>query len=547
MRINAENGIVKILQKEGIAWVSTFPEGIINNACGEEGIQNIMTRTERYAVALADGFSRVSNGKKFGVCSIMSGLNAAGIQMAYGALAQAWEDSTPLLCITTGIPSEIKGQEHYDLFQAFRNISKWIGYINTPNRVPEYMTKAISYLKSGKLGPVLIQLPPNLGQYDDDEHIYYPIKRRKFQGDPSDVKVASRALLSAKNPIIYAGQGIFYADACDELLRFASLLNAPVLTTLKGKSAFPEDHPLSLGVRGIPVEKFLKKSDLILAIGWSQVPNPFGNTIPSGKPIIQVTIDDMDINWKYNVNHAIIGDAKLVLNQLIKEVEDQGVANRRAQKKLIEEIQVAKEEQISKYKSYLTSNEKPINPYRVFYELSNLINKNNSIVTPESGGTRDQLSTIYEATIPHGFIGWGNVSTLGFSLGAAAGAKLAFPNRQVINVTGDAGVGYMHGDFETLLRNNIGVTTIHINNNGFSGYGPGFWGAGHHPYTADVTSSSIQNMARSVEAIGLYAERVEEPDEVAPAIKRALKQNLSGKPSYIEIICSQFPIWDNWV
>jgi len=508
-----------------------------------------MMRTERFAIAVADGFSRVSNGKRIGVCSVQGGMNAAGIQDAYSGIVQAYEDSSPILCVTGGVPPAIRETERWNTSEAFRSATKWTGFINKAHRVPEYLRRAFTYLRTGRPGPVLLQLPRGLGEYDESEFPYVPVKGWRHKGDPGDVKVAVRALLAAKRPLIYAGQGIFNADACDELREFAELFQAPVLTTLKAKSCFPEDHALSLGVRGTPAERFLRTSDLIFAVGSSLSPGRFSHHVPdpSGKVIVQCTIDEMDINRNYRVDHAIVGDAKLVLGQLIAEVKEQASFKRGSRKELLREVEEAKREHMEKYTPLMGSDEKPINPYRVYRELMQTIDRGNSFVTHDSGNTRDQLSTVYEALIPHGFLGWGNVSTLGFGLGAAIGAKLAFPERQVVNFTGDAGVGYQLGNYEALVRNEIGITTIHINNSGFGGYGPGFWGAGHSPYTSKVTPSAIVKMAEAAEALGEYAERVEDPDEIAPALKRAFKENRSGRPAYLEVICCQHPVFGRWV
>jgi len=546
MNVKAANGLVRTLKAEGVTEVCTFPTSIFNNACGEEDVANFMVRDERYAVAVADGFSRVSNGKRFGVCSSMGGLNPAGIQMAYGAIAQAYEDSSPILCLTDGVPAGATGRPRYDIDDAFRSVTKWSGYINAAERVPEFMRRAYTHLKSGRPGPVLLQLPRGLGEYDEDEFPYAPVKGWKTMADPGDVKTAVRALRSAEKPVIIAGQGIFYADACQELLEFAELARAPVLTTLKGKSCFPEDHPLSVGVRGEPAEHFLRKSDLIFAIGYSLSMTGFGHTIPdaAGKKIIQCIVEESDINRRYRTDHAIIGDAKLVLYQLIEELEAQGVPKR---KSIVGEIEAVKKEKAEKYGPLMASGETPINPFRVYAEIMEALDRGNSFVTHESGNTRDQLSTVYEALVPHGFMGWGNVSTLGFGLGAAMGAKLAMPERQVVSVTGDAGFGYQVGNYEALVRNGMGVTTVHINNSGFSGYGPGFWGPGHSPYTSELTPSDIVKTAKTVEGLGIHSERIDDPDEVTPALKRALKLNASGKPAFIEVICCRYPVFGGWI
>jgi len=546
LKVKAANGLVKILKEEGVRWVGTFPTNVFNNACGEEGVPNFMVRDERYAVAVADGYSRVSNGKRFGVCSVMGGLNPAGAQMAYGALAQAYEDSSPILCLTDGVPPDSSGRPRYDIDDAFQSVTKWSGYINRAERVPEFMRRAMTHLRSGRPGPILLQLPRGLGKYDTDDFPYAQVKGYKTMADPKDVETAIRALRSARKPMIYAGQGIFHADACEELLGFAELMQAPVLTTLKGKSCFPEDHPLSIGVRGEPAERFLHKSDLVFAIGCGLSTTNFGHTIPNAvmKKIVQCVVEESDINRRYRVDHAVLGDGKLVLGQLIDEVEKQGAPRRPG---IVEEIEEAKKSKEGKYRPLMDSDEIPINPYRVYGEMMEVLDRGNSFVTHESGNTRDQLSTVYEAIIPHGFMGWGNVSTLGFGLGAAMGAKLAFPERQVVSVAGDAGFGYQVGNYEALVRNGMGITTIHINNSGFGGYGPGFWGPGHSPFTSEVAPSDVVNTAMTVEGFGIHSERVEDPDEVATALKRALKENEAGRPAFIEVICCKYPVYGQWL
>ncbi len=182
----------------------------------------------------------------------------------------------------------------------------------------------------------------------------------------------------------------------------------------------------------------------------------------------------LDINRSYETHHAVIGDAKLTLQALIGELSKQGGS--RNNPALIEEIHTARAAFHTKFRPFMESNEKPINPYRVIGDLMKVLDPKASFVTADSGNTRDQTSTVYEAQIPRGHLGWGNVSTLGFSLAGATAAKLAFPDRQCVNITGDAGVCYMMGNFEALARYGIGTTTLHINNGGYSGYGPGFWG-----------------------------------------------------------------------
>lgn len=543
MKVKAVNGLVRLLREEGTEWVCTFPTNIFVNACGEEGMPLVMVRTERFAVGVADAYSRAMNGRKIGVSAVMGGLNAAGTQMAYGALAQAYEDSSPVLCLTDGVPAEAAGRERFDLGDGFSSVTKWNGYVNKGSRVPEFVRRAYTHLRSGRPSPVMLQVPRGLEDFEIDG--YTPVKGWRPAGDPHDVKVAVEALLHAEKPMIFAGNGVFFGDACKELLAFAELTGVPVATTLMGKSCFPEDHSLSLGVRDIPVERWLKESDLILVIGASLGTTQFGHELPTqGKTIIQCTIDEYDINRASRADHAVVGDAKLVLKQMAAAAEEHGVTPKH---RIEEEVAAVKREKMAKYTPFMESGERPINPYRVYAEIAKAVDPHNSTITHESGNTRDQLTTVYDAVIEHGFMGWGNVSTLGFGLAAAMGAKLAYPKRQVVGVTGDAGVSYQMGDYEALVRLGMGTTTIHINNGGFSGYGPGFWGPGHTPYACEVTKCDVYKTAEAVSALGLHAERVEDPDDLPRAIKDALNQNASGHPAFIEVICSRHPVYGQWL
>ena len=548
MKIKAANGVARILKAEGIPWVSCYPTNHVNNALGEEGVPILMMGEERFAVAVADGFSRVTCGKQIGACTVMANLNAAGIQMAYGAIAQAWEDSSPLLVIAEGVGQGASRHTHYDMAEAFKSVTKWVGKVDRADLVPDYVRRAFTQLRSGRPGPVLLIIPRDLGEYEEDEHPYAPVKGWRSGPDPDDVRSAVRTLLAAKDPLFYVGEGVLYADATSELLQLAELAQVPVLTTLKAKGAFPENHPLSVGVRGSLAEHFLKKADVLFSIGSSLFPNRFSHAIPDAdkKTIVQCTVDTLDINRSYETRNAVIGDAKLTIAALAGELSAKtGGARKRPE--VLEEIKKGKEAFFAKFRPWIESDETPINPYRVFGDLMKVLDPKNSFVTADSGNTRDQTSTVYEAQIPRGYLGWGNVSTLGFSLAGAVAAKLAYPNRQCVNVTGDAGVCYMMGNFEAIARYKIGITTIHINNGGYSGYGPGFWGEGHDPYTWKVSDHASACMASMARAVGFHGEDVTKPSEIIPALKRAFDENAKGRPAFVEFISSHHPVHGGWV
>jgi len=549
MTIDVATGIVRMLKQEGVDWVSTFPVCRVNNALGREGVPMLMMRDDRYAVAVAAAFSRMTGGTRIGVCTFQGGVNAAGMQYAYAGLAQAYEDGSPVLCITDGVPAGANGNSQYDVSSAMKTVSKWYGYIDKPERTPEFMRRAFTMLRSGRPGPVVLAVPNATATYDETVDPYRPVKGWKSAPDLADVRTAVDLLLAARDPLIYAGEGVIYAGAWDDLKAFAERVNVPVVTTLKAKGAFPEDHPLFVGVRGDQVTHYLNKSDVILAVGSSLSPGRFSHGIPEAtkKTIILCSVDELHINKMFPTAHAVIGDARFTLRALHQEASGRPSAAARASANVAAEVKSARDQALARYRQVMASDEKPINPYRVYGDLMQVLDLRNSFVTHESGNTRDQLSTVFDTLIPRGFLGWGNVSTLGFSLAAAIAAKKAFPNRASVAVTGEAGLGYMLGNLEVLLREKLGITVVHISNGGFAGYGPGFWGAGHDPYTHQVMGPDDVDMSKVIGALGFHTERVSEPADVIPALKRALAVNASGRPAYIEFICSQYPVYGQWV
>ena len=546
MSIDVGTGIARILKAEGVDWVSTFPVCKVNNSLGREGMPMVMMRDDRYAVAVADAFSRITGGTKIGVCTFQGGVNAAGLQVAFAGMAQAFEDGSPVLCITDGISAGDTENSQFDVTAALKSVTKWYGHLDKPERLPEFMRRAFTMLRSGRPGPVVIAIPdPNL-QYDDTADPYIPVKGSKSMPDPADVSGAIDLLLKAENPLIYAGEGVIYAGASAELTEFAELVNTPVVSTLKAKGAFPENNPLFVGVRGDQVNEYLNKCDLLFAIGSSLSPGRFSHGIPNAvnKTIVHCTIDELHINKIYPTAQAVIGDAKFSLQALISDAKAKGG---RPAGNVAAEVKTSRDTAMTKYREAMASNDKPINPYRVYAGLMEALNPLTSFVTHESGNTRDQLSTVYDTLIPRGFLGWGNVSSLGFSFAATIAAKLAHPDKDCVAVTGEAGLGYMLGQLEVALRQQIGITVVHVSNGGFAGYGPGFWGDGHDPFTHKVLGYDDVDMSKVIGELGYHTERVTEPTDVVLALKRAFDVNKSGQPAYIEFICSQFPIYGGWV
>ena len=549
MTIDVGTGLARILKQEGIEWVSTFPVCQVNNALGREGVPLVMMRDDRYAVAVADATSRISGGARIGVCTFQGGVNAAGLQVAFAGMAQAFEDGSPVLCITDGIPAGATENSQFDVTSALKTVSKWYGHLDKPERLPEFMRRAFTMLRTGRPGPVVIAIPDSHAQYDETADPYIPVKGFKFAPDPADVAAAVELLLKAEKPLIYAGEGVIYAGASAELKEFVELANTPVISTLKAKGAFPEDHPLFVGVRGDQVNHYLDECDLLFAVGSSLSPGRFSHGIPGAvnKTIIHCTIDELHVNKTYPTAQAVIGDAKFVLQALTAEMSAKTSSNGRPAGNVAAEVKSVRDSAMVKYREAMASTEKPINPYKVYAGLMEALDPHKSFVTHESGNTRDQLSTVYDTLVPRAFLGWGNVSSLGFSFAATIAAKLSFPEKQCVAVTGEAGLGYMLGQLEVALRQKIGITVVHVSNGGFAGYGPGFWGDGHDPFTHKVLGYDEVDMSKVIGEMGYHTERVTEPSDVVLALQRAFSANESGQPAYIEFICSQFPVYGGWV
>jgi acetolactate synthase-1/2/3 large subunit len=531
--LKTAEAIAQILKAEGVKFVSCFPPNKLINPSASQGIRTILTRQERVAVNMADGYTRVSG--HTGVALIAGGV---GVENAFSGLSQAYSDLVPLLMIADQSPSARLGSrqtQDLDTLFTLHKVTKWIERINQADRASEFMRRAFTYLRSGRPSPVFLELPEDIAETEMDvkRFNYQPVKGWKSSGNPQDVEKAYKALQEAKNPILYVGEGVYYASAWDELREFAELLNIPVMTTLKGKGVFPEDHPLSLGGGGRTGSKvaahFLRKSDLVFSIGASLtggLPGNFlGARIPKGKIIVQSTIDEYDINKDYMADHVIIGDSKLVLKQLIEEAKRHSIS-KKGRENIADEIESLREEWLKEWMPKLTSNKTPISPYRLVWDLIHALDRKNTTITHDAGCPRDQLAAFYQAPIPRGYLGWGHHSTLGYSLGGAMGAKLAKPERTVVNVMGDAAFGMVGMDFETAVREKIPITTIVLNNSGMGTYFE--W--------TPTTSKLSGDYSGIAEALGGYTEKIEKPDEITSAIKRAVESNKSGRAALLEIV-----------
>jgi acetolactate synthase-1/2/3 large subunit len=537
--MNGAAVIAEILRREGTEFLSCYPRNPLIEACAALEIRPILCRQERVGVGLADGYTRIKCGKRNGVFAAQAG---PGIENAFPGVAQAFSENVPLLMIPAGL--SLARQYVRPVFRAadvYRPVTKWSALAHSVQELPDLMRRAYHAMRSGKGGPVLIEVPAEVWEAEyAGELDYAPVPVQRAAPDPDAVKTAVRMLLAAKHPLLLAGQGVLYAQASDRLAALAELIPAPVLTTNPGKSAIPETHPLALGAstRSRPkmVTEFMAKADLVLAVGSSLTRTPFGPSVPAGKTIIHATNDAADINKEYRVDHAVIGDAALVLDAIIAEVDRQkGAGGANALASLKEEVAAAKKAWLAEWDKHLNSEEVPINQYRVIRDLMRSVDRDNVIITHDSGGPREQLLPFWETTAPGSYMGWGKSTQLGYGLGITMGAKLAAPEKLCINVMGDAAIGMTGMDIETAARNRIAILTIVFNN-------------GVMAAERDVLELSTKkygaltiggNYTKVAEGLNVAAMRIAKPGDIVPAIKDAVRVTETGAPFLLEILVKE--------
>jgi len=530
--------VAKILKMEGTDFVSHYPFVPITQDLIDEGIRVVTTRHERTGLAMADAYTRLSMGHKNGVAMCQLGWGAHNI---LGGLGEAYYDLVPMLMMPCGYPMDRLDMRTWDSTQNFSCVTKWSARLNSAARVPELMRIAYTRLRTGRPGPVLLEMMQEVvsGDIPDSAFSYESVTGWKYQADPRDVEVAVRALLNAKAPLLYVGDGVLQADACEELKEFVGLVQAPVATSIKGKSAFPENHPLSVGMRGRALWLCMGRADLVFGIGTS-MSGAFSASVPDGKNVIICNIGEYDVNLFQRAKHAVIGDAKLVLRQLIEEVKKQtNGSGRRRNEALEAEIAREKELQYKEWEAKLTSNDKPINPYKVIWDMMHTFDRKNLVITHESGNPREQLTAIWESLVPRSYLGWGYTTNLGFSWGAAMAAKLMWPEKLCVNWLGDAAMGHNAEEIETSFREKLPILSVVSNNSGYAVYSSRGRSALQDIDMKVVSPSSLISYARLAESLGAYGERVEEPDEVIPALKRGIKEVNAGRPALIEVITSK--------
>ena len=539
--MNGIDYITQILKLEGVEWLSCFPSNPLISAAAREGIRPIAFRHERGAVMAADGYSRISDRQRFGVVAVQS---QAGAENVMGGLSQAYADNIPILVMLGGNSlNEISVRPNFSAAQKYQGWAKQVEAIYTPNQVGDVMRRAFNALRNGSPGPVVVELTADVCAQEVPEvaQTYTSPKLTRQAPEYGDIVAAAKALLNAERPMIWAGAGVLFSGATASLRELAELTPAPVFCTMPGKSAFDERHPLALGAGSgattLPAHRWLSDCDLILALGTSLTRSPYGQQIHPGKLLIHNTINSEDINKDEGADIALIGDAALTIQALTDEVKSQTGGNGTGDRNAIEaEIAAIKTEWMEGWVPVLTSDEEPLNYYRVIHEINQNLDLENSIVTHDAGGPRDSLVPFYRATTPHSYIGWGKTTHLGFGIPLMIGAKMAEPDKFCLNLMGDGAFGMSGTDIETAARSGVAITTVLLNNSAMATYsGPSQGVIGPEARERYGVSTMHGDYAKIAEGMGAVGINVTKANAMAPALREAQSLNLDGKTVLIDV------------
>ena len=535
MKVSA--AIAEILRREGVDTLFAYPRNPVIEEAAKAGIRPVIVRQERTGLHMADALSRMTRGKRMGAFAMQHG---PGTENAYGGVAQAYSEGVPLLVLPMGYSRKLSHiPRNYSAARSMRDISKTCEALVLPGEVVPTMRRAFTALRNGAGGPAIVELPWDVLDEEAGETIdYRPVASTRTAADPADIARAAALLASAQRPVIYAGQGVHWADAYGELRELAELLAAPVSTSLEGKSAFDETHPLSIGSGGAAIpgqlRQFLDRADVIFGIGCSFLQTSFGVRMPEGKRVIHSTLNTADFNSGVECEIALAGDAKLVLGALIDALRGH-LSGPKPIGPVAAEIAQAEREWMREWLPLLESDETPLSPYRVLWELQKSVDISNTIITHDAGSPRDQLTPFWKCVTPHSYIGWGKSTQLGYGLGLAMGAKLACPDKLCINVWGDAAIGFTGMDFETAAREKLPILSILLNNSAMA-IELDVMPEATDRYRATDISGDYAALAR---ALGGYGERIEHPDDIPAAIRRGIAATEEGRPALLEFITAR--------
>jgi len=561
-KLRAGKFVVESLLNEDVKYLFGIPGGGIapfyNEFYDYPQIKSILTQHEQGAGFMADGYFRASG--KVAACAATVG--PGGVNLASG-LHPAFQDNQAVLAFTNNVPTDQFGKggiqdasgwgprsiSHVGIF---KEVTKWSVLVTRPDSIPEVMRRAFRIMLTGRKGPVHIDIAQDVIRAEIEAEVRPPEKYRPMcvvRGDPDRIKQAAQLLVKATSPAIMSGGGVMASGASLEVLELATLLGSPVATTAMGKSTFPEDHPLALGVVGLFGQDVANrvfrgdKTDVLLAIGsiFHQMTTSGWGKDFGGQKIIQVDMDPTEIGKNYPFEVGIVGDAKSVLQDLIEHVKAAIARLTPPELKELEERKKSRQKEILALKGELKYYEEPVSysdavptkPQRAVRELRKFLEKN-AIVMADCGNNLAWVEKYYQALLPRGFIADGGHTAMGFSVAASIGVKLGAPDRQVVDVVGNASFTMLSKEVNTATAYNIPVVWYILNDNNLGmiiqgqKFGYGMW----EPERYIVTQSYVMDFVKFAEACHAYGQVVERPTEIKDALKSAFE---SGRPSILDV------------
>jgi len=544
--MNGAEFIAECLKQEGVSKVfgqCGHTNYALIDALPKVGIDFVSFRHEQLAAHAADAYFRVSH--KLAVVLVHL---SPGLTNALTGIATAAADLTPMVVISGNTPSYNHARDahqcirfHADASQGdiFKPICKRVWRVDDPQLLPDVLPRALNLAQTGRTGAVLIDVPMDVFSRPVTGDVPAMLSRRsghqRIAGTDASISEAAELLLQAERPVLFAGGGVHLSEAWDELKEIAEYIGIPVATTLMGKGAFPEDHPLSIGVTGIwgtrLANETTREADVILAVGtgfgeadcssW----NPkYTFAIPPSR-LIQLDIDPQEIGKTYPVDTGIVGDAKATLARLLERLRDRVAPRKWGESPRFVKLDARRQDWLRELVASQRDAGKPIHPARLLFELNQALPEDAIVVTDvgwNKNGAGQQLLTRRPLT----FITSGGMATMGFAPAAAIGAKLARPDRPVVALVGDGGLMSACGALATAVELDVPVVWVLFNNFCFSTirtmgeaffkntYGTEFTRPDGTPYNPD-----FQLLAK---AHGMEGRLVEDPDRLPQTLKECV-------------------------
>jgi len=525
-KISGAEALIECLHEEKVDVMFGYPGGGVlpfYDALYDSDIRHILVRHEQAAAHAADGYARATG--KVGVCMATSGPGATNLVTG---IATAYMDSIPIVAFTGQVPRVLIGNDAFqeaDITGITLPITKHNFLVQDSKEIPKIVKEAFYIARTGRPGPVLIDLPKDVTveeiEFEYPKEVNIRGYKPKYHGDEFQIKRAAEAIMESNRPVIYAGGGVIASCASEELKELAETIMAPVTVTLMGLGAFPENHPLSLGMPGMHGTKYanyaIQESDLLIAIGVrfdDRVTGKLDSFAPSAK-VIHIDIDAAEISKNVPVDLPIVGDAKDILIKLLKRLSK---INKKSNIEWIKKINNWKKE----YPLHYEYSESIIKPQYVVQQIYEVLKDKEAIIVTEVGQNQMWAAQYFQYTKPRTFISSGGLGTMGYGFPASMGAKLGCPEKIVVDIAGDGSFQMNSQELATVVKNDIPVI-VAILNNGYLGMvrqWQELFFEKRYSYTNLENSVDFVKLAEAYGAVGL---RVEKPSEVKSAILEAIK------------------------